>query len=235
MAADIPRIGSRTAILRLLCASPRTTGDFAACLGISRNAVRKALAQLAAEGLVEFVAVARGVGKPAYEFKITPAGEATISRAYMPMLRALVQELSTSLSTERLERILRRSALRVAPPPAPASTPLHKRLAAATTALNDLGGAAAVSGSVIVCQCCAISAVVTEQPLACKAMESFVSRVAGAAAREKCDRTGRPRCRFEFADQARDRKGTTGAGRAQRAAEPREAAPSRMSRRRRGR
>lgn len=187
---------SRSVILRLLCTTSHTTQELASAMGISANAVRKALAQLEADGLVRYRRVARGVGKPPHEYEITPEGEGAISLAYLPLLQALSAELAGTLSARRMEALWRNAGRRMVR--SPATGPVRKRLQSAVRALNALGGDATASATGIECRCCAISGIVVDQPLACSAMEEFVSALTGVAVRERCDRNGRPHCRFEL-------------------------------------
>src|SRR5688572_31955800 len=106
--------GARREILRLLCAGSRTTRALAEELGISSNAVRKTLARLATDGLVRYERVARGVGKPAHEYYLTTAGEALVSRAYLPLLDELLGVLEARLPQRTLEALLRETGARLA-------------------------------------------------------------------------------------------------------------------------
>ena len=189
---------SRTAILQLLCASGHTAGELASELRISASAVRKTLGRLQAEGLVRYNRLARGVGKPAHQYELTAEGELRLSRAYLRLLQALLEEIEGSLPPSGVEKLMRAVGERLAPPVIERS--LHDRVAAAVVTLNDLGASASKidspAGLRIECTCCAIGAVVIEHPLACKGMEALLATHIGAPVREQCDRGDRPRCRF---------------------------------------
>ena len=203
-----PELSTRDRVLRLLCTAPRTAGQLAEELGISANAVRKALVRMEGEGLVQYGRVVRGVGKPSHEYELTLKGEQLVSPGYLPLLLALLEELRASGSAREVEKTLRAVAHRL-----PAGTSAdgvrstRARLQAAVSLLNDLGGTARVRGTAddlrIECTCCAIAAVVAREPLACKAVEALVAEVSGVSVREACDRTGRPHCRFHVRDGAR--------------------------------
>lgn len=197
-----PPESSRSAILRLLCAGGRTAGELAGELGISTNAARKALARLSAEDLVRYNRVTRGVGKPAHEYEITAEGELRLSRSYLPLLHAVLNEIEETLPVTNVEDVLRGAGRRLAPPRAGGE--LRERVIATASMLNDLGASASVnessSGLLIECSCCAIGAVVAAHPLACKAMEAFVADHLGAPVREQCERDDRPRCRFRVGE-----------------------------------
>lgn len=196
------RIDTRTEILRLLCTANRTVTDLARALGISRNAVREHLLRLADEELVRYEAVRRGVGKPAHEYELTSDGELALSRAYLPMLRQLLNVLERQLPAEAVEAMLRRTGQQLAPPSPRPDRDLRKRAEAAVAILSRFGGSAAVvdeaGHTTIQCSCCAIGALVVDHPLACKAMEALLAEYLGVPVQEQCDRSPRPHCRFDL-------------------------------------
>lgn len=193
--------GTRGEILSRLCVAPHTVAQLAETLGISRNSVRDQLLRLADEGLVQHEVVRRGVGKPAHEYRLTPEGEMRLSRAYLPLLNQLLRVVEARLGPGETEAALREAGRGLAPAERPEGD-LSERVAAAIGFLRGLGGFAVAERSegqhVIRCTCCAIGAVVTEHPLACRGMASMLEDFVGTPVRERCDRTGRPACRFEF-------------------------------------
>lgn len=195
---------SRTDILGLLCAAPRTAAELAAGLGISAQAVRKALAGLEAEGLVEYERVRREARKPVHEYRITHHGEAWLSQAYLPLLQRLLEAEEARNPAGTVEALLREAGRRLAPGgERPRGDPAARAQAAAAM-LRGVGGitsAVQADGHVeIRCTCCAIGAVVAQHPLACKAMESMLAEYLGLSVRERCERGERPRCRFVLAE-----------------------------------
>lgn len=194
--------GSRREILVHLCAGERTVAELAAELAISRNAVRKNLEQLEQDGLVGHETVRRGVGKPAFVYRVTPDGEVVLSRAYLPLLRELLDVLRPRMPSAALEDVMRQAGGRLALRDGPPDGDGHERIEAAAELLRSLGGVAFArndgDGSRIECTCCAIGAIVGDHPLACKAMEALLSEYTRLPVREDRDRTARPRCRFDF-------------------------------------
>lgn len=194
------RLATRGEILARLCAEPHTVARLAEALGINRNSVRHHLLRLADEGLVEHRVVRRGVGKPAHEYRVTPQGQARLSRAYLPLLNQLLRVVEARLGPVEAEAALREAGRGLAPRER-ATGELGERVAAAIGFLRGLGGFAVAEqsdgGHVIRCTCCAIGAVVAEHPLACRGMASMLEAFLGAPVRERCDRSGRPACRFE--------------------------------------
>ena len=194
------RPGTRGQILARLCAEPHTVAQLAEALGINRNSVRDHLLRLGDEGLVEHQVVRRGVGKPAHEYRLTPEGEMRLSRAYLPLLKQLLRVVEARLGPGETEAALREAGRGLAPAERPEGD-LGERVAAAIEFLRGLGGVAVAEHSngrhVVRCSCCAIGAVVTEHPLACLGMASMLEDFLGTPVRERCDRSGRPACRFE--------------------------------------
>src|SRR3954465_6030989 len=75
--------GLRGAVLVELKKAHRLTAkDLAARLQTSLNAVRHHLKELEAQALIEYERQHKGVGAPAFAYKLTPAGEALFPRRY---------------------------------------------------------------------------------------------------------------------------------------------------------
>src|SRR5438552_1378036 len=88
----------RGRLLVELCGHPRTAGELATRVGTSSNAVRVHLDALRTTGLVEYRVERRGVGKPRHVFSLTAAAEYLVSRAYAPVLRAVVATMRSKLA-----------------------------------------------------------------------------------------------------------------------------------------
>lgn len=200
--APADRRGTRDEILAWLCIAPRTVGQLAEALGISRNAVREHLVRLADDGLVQHEPVRGSVGKPAYEYRLTSEGEMRLSRAYLPLLRQTLLVLERRLSPAEMEAVFRAAGHGLAPPERPGGDAAH-RVAAAVEVLRGLGGVVTAAQSAagkfsISCTCCAIGAIVNEHPLACRGIEAMLEEYLDLPVRERCRRSGRPACRFEI-------------------------------------
>jgi predicted ArsR family transcriptional regulator len=85
---------TRGHIVTLLRGGQRSVDELAAELGLTDNAVRAHLVILMREQLVVAVGVRREgvVGKPASVYAIAPAAQPLFSRAYSPLLAALLAE-----------------------------------------------------------------------------------------------------------------------------------------------
>jgi predicted ArsR family transcriptional regulator len=172
-------------------------------LGLTDNAVRNHLASLERDGVVRQVGVRRGkgAGKPAVLYELQPAAESYFSRAYQPVLAAVLDALVTELAPEQAAEILNKAGrqLGVSVGGRAAGT-LAARVEAAAAALRSLGGEVDVideEGTVgLRGTACPLASAVTRRPETCHAVESFVSEIVGAPVRECCARDGRPRCCF---------------------------------------
>jgi predicted ArsR family transcriptional regulator len=194
---------TRGQIATLLRRGVQTVEELAAALGLTDNAVRNHLASLERDGIVRQGGVRRGkgAGKPAVLYELHPAAEVVFSRAYQPVLGAvldvLVDELPAEQAAELLDKVGRRVGLSVG---GRASGTLEARVAAAAAALRALGGEIDVvaEGETLQLRAtgCPLSAMVARRPETCRAVESFVSEIVGEPVRECCTRGERPRCCF---------------------------------------
>ncbi|HUG39669.1 MAG TPA: helix-turn-helix domain-containing protein [Longimicrobiales bacterium] len=203
---EIPEPGSllgatRGGILAALCEADATARELAERFGISANAVRAHLTALQREGLVEYRAERRGVGKPAHVYELTPPGEALLSRGYAPLLNSLLAVLRRESGTAQLEAWLRESGGALAVRVEHQADP-RDDVEVAVTLLRQLGGIPVVEerGDTIILrgQCCPLAQITAEHPVACRAVEGLLEAATGMGVREACDRSGRPHCRFEL-------------------------------------
>lgn len=194
------RQDTRERVLALLCSGSRTAGDLAEELGISTNGVRGHLLILREAGLVEHVVVRRGVGKPAHEYRLTAEGSARLSRAYLPLLSALLTAVTRHLGAEEAEMLLQAAGKIMAEGLSRPRGGLRERADAAIRIIAEFGGDASVlveeDGVLIQGRCCVVRALLPQQPNVCKAVESMVAEFIGAPAREACDRQMPPTCRL---------------------------------------
>ena len=201
---------TRGRILALLRRSSRTVEELAAGVDLTDNAVRSHLSTLERDGFVrqEGVRRADGPGKPATVYEIDPAAEPLFSRAYAPMLGALLEELAEQLPAERREELLRAAGRRLAAaaPRARNDDPLEARARSGAELLNLLGGDAQVEhddGRVSIRGCgCPLSVATANRPEVCRGVEALLTEVLGVPVRETCDRGNRPRCCFQVGSAA---------------------------------
>jgi predicted ArsR family transcriptional regulator len=196
---------TRGQILLLLRRSERTVSELAGVLELTDNAVRAHLAALERDGLVEQRGVRRGMGKPAYVYRLSPEADQLFPKAYGLVLGGLLGVLTERLGREAVEEVLREVGRRAgAGRGAPAGEDLRARFEAAVAVLGEFGGDAVVEateggGVRIRGYACPFSAVVAEHPEVCALAEALVGELVGVPVRECCDRGERPRCAFELA------------------------------------
>lgn len=198
---------TRGRIVQLLRRTRQTVDDLAAALDLTDNAVRAQLTGLERDGIVRAQGLQRGASKPAVLYELTPEVEAALSRAYRPVLAALLQSLAVFMPEQQFVDLMVATGRRVAQELPPLPGDLAARAAGASALLNDLGGLseaiASPRGWEIRSDGCPLAAVVPGHPAVCRAVEALVSELVGAPAREHCDRAGdRPRCRFELGARA---------------------------------
>ncbi|MGE5927107.1 MAG: helix-turn-helix transcriptional regulator [Gemmatimonadota bacterium] len=195
---------TRGQLVTLLRRGPQPVDALAATLGLTPNAVRAHLLTLERDGLVRQGGTRRnpGAGKPATLFELHPDAETMMSRAYAPVLRALLEELASTLPAGQLESLLdglgRRLAAGTAPP---AGDSARSRAEAAAEVLRSLGGLGEVEERDGV-PClrgfgCPLAVAVERRPEACRAVRSLLSEVVGSEVTLCCRYGDRPSCCFE--------------------------------------
>lgn len=202
---------SRGRLIALIRRGVDTVEALAAELGVTDNAVRAQLTLLEREGLIERSGVrhAGKVGKPATTYMVAADADSVLSAAHAPVLRALVAELKDKLPAAELESVLRDVGRRLADPDdtsaesAPKKPDTEAGARAAARVLRSLGGEVRVEktpdGILLKGFACPLADVVATEHKVCCAVEELVSAVAGTPVQERCDRTGRARCRFLIA------------------------------------
>ena len=194
---------TRGRLLALLREGAWTVDDLADRLGLTDNAVRFHLEALEQAGTIRKNGVRRlGVGQPAVLYALSAAGEEAFSKAYAPVLIATLVELRERMTPRELMGLLKRIGKRLAAEVGPFRGSLGARASSASTLLNALGGVTEVEkrpdGYVIVGRACPLARAVEADHCVCSAVTSLVAEVVGADVTECCDRSGRPKCRFEI-------------------------------------
>jgi predicted ArsR family transcriptional regulator len=196
---------TRGQVVALLRRGARTVEDLAQALGLTDNAIRSHLAALERDGLVQQEGSRRGpgAGKPALVYGVPPEAEPLFSRAYAPVLGALLDELAEQLPQDRRDALLRAAGERLARtlPPAPAGG-LDARLPAAVSLLHSLGAEIETERATAAVTLrgltgCPLSAAVSRRPELCQALASLLSEFLDAEVHECCQRGERSRCCFE--------------------------------------
>jgi predicted ArsR family transcriptional regulator len=192
---------SQGQLLSLLRRSHQTITSLAERLRLSDNAVRTHVAALERDGLVEPAGTVRDTGgKPARLYGLSREGEELFPKAYAFVLEGLIEEIILREGRDKavglLEAVGRRAGSGVAE-----SADLETRVQAAAQALRKLGGDVEVipreQDWLLQGYGCPLSQVTSSHADACALAQALVTEITGRPAVECCDRSGRPRCRFE--------------------------------------
>ncbi len=180
-------MGPRGAVLMELKRGHRLTAkELAAKLGTSLNAVRNHLKELEAEALVQYERQHRGVGAPAFAYRLSAAGEALFPRRYEATLTELLDYVveregrasAVAVLEARYEAFTRRIQSELA-----GATPAE-RMAAVARLLSDEGymaeGTASSGTGTLIEHNCAIQAVAERFPEICAAEARFLAAALGA-------------------------------------------------------
>jgi len=113
LARSVPRNGTRQTILNLLKKSNGLTADqLAGQLGVTTMAVRKHLAALEREGLVEATPNRRPIGRPARVYRLSRRADRLFPEQYGRLLSDLLAELVELDGSAKVELLLARRAAR---------------------------------------------------------------------------------------------------------------------------
>jgi predicted ArsR family transcriptional regulator len=189
-------------ILALLRRGSRTVDELAAALGVTDNAVRTHLTDLERDGIVQQRGVRPTGGKPAYAYEVAPEAERLFTKAYIPVLTALVGVMEERMTPGDLEAVFREVGKRLATAKNASAGTLRSRAELAATVLTELGGIVDVeetNGTLTLRGfSCPLADAVRTHPAMCQAVETLVAELVGAPVQERCDRGGRPRCCFDI-------------------------------------
>lgn len=199
---------TRGQVLAHLRRAPATVEELAQALDLTDNAIRAHLTVLERDGLIRQTGVRRGpgAGKPAAVFDLTADAETSLSRAYAPVLTALLEELGTRLSASDAEALMRKAGRRLATVLPARSVAMEERVQRAAALLNELGGDITLErgpeGIRIRGSGCPLSATVARRPEACRAVQGLLAAVIGTPVTLCCEREPRPRCCFTVSSAA---------------------------------
>lgn len=194
---------TRGQIVTILRSAPGTVDELAEKLNLTDNAVRAHLSTLERDGLVRQSGLRRGARKPHFTYVLSDEADKLFPKAYDALLNQLIAVLKTRLSPPEIESALREVGRAMAAnAPAGPSANLENRVQSALKVLEAIGGAAEIVKQedklTIQSSSCPLAAAVTVHPEVCRLAESLVAEIVKAPVEERCDRTGRPKCRFEI-------------------------------------
>ena len=195
---------TRGHVVVLLRRSERTVDELAQALGLTDNAVRAHLATLERDGLVRQSGLRRGEGKPSHLYSLTPEAERLFPKAYVPVLRHLLDVVSERVPTGQAASLLRETGRRLAVErPLQPTDDVRTRLERAAQLLGELGGLAEVEDEDGVLRLrgysCPLGAVASEHPEVCQLAEAMLGEATALPIQERCVREPGepPRCCFE--------------------------------------
>jgi len=194
---------TRGKIVTLLRRSSRTVDELAQALDLTDNAVRAQLAALERDGLVQQSGSRRSSSKPASVYTLTEASEELFAKAYGPVLRQLLEELTGRMPAEEVEALLRSTGRRLAAQwPLPRGE-LHTQVEAAVSVLNALGGLIELerrNGTYLIRgYSCPLAAVVPGHPEICRMAASLLTELVGVPVQECCNGSEATQCCFVVA------------------------------------
>ncbi len=194
---------TRGRIVTLLRGSTKTVNELAAEVGLTDNAVRAHLLSLERDGLIKQSGIQRGTRKPHFAYELTEEADHLFPKAYDAILTRLIAALKGRLSRVALQEVLQEVGRSLAEGQLSDrnSDDLERRIGKALNALDALGGHARIVKEnervFIRSEGCPLAAAVAEHPEVCRLAETLVSEIIGMEVRERCNREGPPRCRFE--------------------------------------
>jgi len=194
---------TRGQIVTLLRSAPCTVEELAGKLNLTDNAVRAHLATLERDGLVRQSGLRRGPRKPHFTYVLTEQADRLFPKAYDALLNQLIAVLKTRLEPAEIEAVLREVGRALAAnAPGGQGDSLENRVQTALKVLEAIGGAAEVEQHgdkiVIAAGGCPLAAAVSAHPEVCRLAETLVAEIVQVPVEERCDREGRPKCRFEI-------------------------------------
>jgi len=197
---------TRGRLVSRLRRGPATVEALAGEVGLSENGVRVHLATLERDGWISATGVqrAKGPGKPATLYALTPGAPTLLSAAYRPLLLALLGALGEREPAARRGRLLRRAGQRLARgfQTADAGGTAERALGI----LGALGGEARLersrAGSFrLIGSGCPLADAVAVEPKVCQAVGSLLAGALDRRVVARCDRSGGPCCRFEVSSR----------------------------------
>lgn len=198
---------TRGRVVKSVRGTRKTVNELSKELGLTDNAVRAHLLSLERDGLIRQSGIQRGTRKPHFSYELTEEAEHLFPKAYDAILNQLIAALKGRLSPTALKEVLREVGRSLAGSQGTArkSENLETRAGRALSALEAIGGSARIqkeNGKLYIrSEGCPLAAAVAEHPEVCGLAENLVSEIIGMEVRERCDREGTPRCRFEVVEK----------------------------------
>jgi DeoR family suf operon transcriptional repressor len=190
---------------------PLTVRELAERFGVTGNALRRHLKELELGGVVQYRREVRGVGGPAFAYRLTDAGEGLFPRSYDQALSQALELVRRQFGSDAVVEIFRQRWKEIADRARPelASLSLNERAQRLAELLTTLGYMAEASGAgehtaTIREHNCTIRAVVEQFPEVCAAEQRFIQDVLGVDVRREAHMAkGANCCEYCVAEPAR--------------------------------
>jgi DeoR family suf operon transcriptional repressor len=206
-------------LLQIKRSQPVTAKELSAVFGVSANAVRRHLKELELDGSVVYVREQRGVGAPAYVYRLTSRGEALFPHRYEEALQELLQHIEERAGRGEVSRMFadqftaRAKRLKTEL----ADQPVEVRLQRLVRMLSEDGYMAewdTKDGALRLAEHnCAIRAVAERYPEVCAAERRFLTEVLSAQVERRTHITeGSNACEYAIVPGAPEAEGADGAG-----------------------
>jgi predicted ArsR family transcriptional regulator len=194
---------TRGKIVLQLRSGNKTVNDLAAALALTDNAIRANLLTLERDHLIEQSGSVKGHRKPHFSYRLTSEARHLFPRSFDSLFIALLSELKSKLSPSALISTLRSLGRRIGgPQQVHDQLSLDERIDQSLLRLEELGGSARVvsrNGKIVIkSESCPFAEAVTDHPEVCQVAEAMVQEIVGEGVKERCDRSGEPKCCFEI-------------------------------------
>jgi predicted ArsR family transcriptional regulator len=191
-------------IILLLRRESRTVNELAEALTLTDNAVRAQLTALQRDGLVRQSGTRPGKRKPNVIFDLTAKAEHLFPKVYGLILRYLLDALNESISSKKMDEVVRTVGHRLAQDYRPAVKAVQPRdqIDQAINVLRELGGFCEQKGQngkvILGCFDCPLAAAVEGHPEVCRLVETVLADVLGVPVHQRCQTDPSPQCHFEI-------------------------------------
>jgi DeoR family suf operon transcriptional repressor len=172
-------------LVALKRSQPLTAKELAELFGMTANAFRRHLKELEVDGFVEYTREVRGVGQPAFSYRLTEAGERLFPSHNDVVLSQALETVREKYGTEAVVDIFRARWASIAADAGPelALLPLPERTRRLAELLSSLGYMAEAEENghgTLREHHCTIRSLVERFPEVCAAEEHFIGEVLGA-------------------------------------------------------
>ena len=201
-------------LLQIKKTQPITAKELSVEFGVSANAVRRHLKELELDGCVDYGREQRGLGAPAYVYRLTPRGESLFPNRYEDALTGLLQHIEERAGRGEISRLFvdqfraRAESLKSEL----ADQPVEVRLQRLVRMLSEEGYMAewnTADGAIRLAEHnCAIRAVAERYPEVCAAERWFLTEVLAAQVERRTHITeGSNACEYSITPDVSGRDG----------------------------